>query len=144
MSGLQRSIEIPITIGKIERKFTVNFPTVGQYISVESRKAQLTIPKALSFDQSTQYLNMIRQGTISSNIALDLVDCIAWFEVLMPTLMTDKEISVGGLVSIEDLDIFDAKPLLDAYKKVFKPWKDAWEKVFQGFREEKVEEVETK
>lgn len=144
MSDLQRSIEIPIKVGKVERKFKVNYPTVGQYISVESRKAQLTIPKVLSFDQSTQYLNMIRQGTISSNIALDLVDCIAWFEVLMPTLMTDKDISIGSLTSIEDLDIFDAKPLLDAYKKVFKPWKDAWEKVFQGLQEEKIEEIETK
>jgi hypothetical protein len=134
MSNLQRSIEISIVVGKVERKYNVTFPSVGQYINVEARKAQLTVPKGLSFDQSTQYLNMIRQSTISSNLALDMVDMIAWFETCIPKLM--EEHSLKGIESIDQLDIFDAKPLMDAYKNVFKPWKSAWELILQGLNKE--------
>lgn len=140
MSNLQRTLTIPIKVGKVERNYVINFPTVGQYINVESRKAQLTIPKGLSFDQSTQYLNLIRQRTLASNMALDFVDMIAWFETCIPDLMKN---TVGELQNIEQLDIFDAQPLVEAYKKHFLPWKTAWEKIFHGIVEE-VKEEETK
>lgn len=137
MSNLQRTIVIPIKIGNVEKSYKINFPTVGQYIAVESRKAQLTIPRGTSFDQSTQYLNLIRQGTKASIQALDLVDMISWFEVCIPDLMKNV---VGELQGIEDLDIFDAQPLLKVYKEIFLPWKESWEKVFQGISEEPKEE----
>jgi hypothetical protein len=140
MSNLQRNLELKIVIGSVERTYNITFPKVGDYINVEARKAQLTVPKNSIFDQSTQYLNMIRQGTIASNLALDLVDLIAWFEVCIPDLMKN---AVGELSSIEELDLFDAKPLLEIYRSKFLPWKNAWEAVFQGLNkeEEKKEEV---
>lgn len=138
MSGVQRNLKIQIKVGEAERVYDVKFPSVGDYINVESRKAQLAVPRTSLFDQSTQYLNLIRQGTISSNMALDLVDMTAWFEVCIPNLMKD---TVGNIQSIEELDIMDAKPLLDAYKKQFLPWKTKWEEIFQGItKEESVED----
>lgn len=139
MSNIQKTIEIPIKIGEVERKYIVKFPTAGQYIQMEARKAQLAVPKLSLFDSSTQYLNLIKQGTISSNMALDLIDLIASFEVCIPELMKDF---VGNIEGIEDLNLFDAKLLLDVYKKYFQPWKDAWEKVFQGINENKEEKKE--
>lgn len=133
--NLQREIVLKFKVGGVEREFKVKFPTVGQYIQVESRKAQLTIPKN-SLNQSTQYLNLIRQGTTPSFIALDMVEMIAWFEVCIPDLMK----GTVGIENIEDLDIFDAKPLLEVYRNVFEPWKEKWEKIFNNVGKEEKEE----
>lgn len=142
MSNLQRTIDLSIKVGTVERTYRVNFPTVGQYIQIEARKAQLTIPLTSKFDNSTQYLNMIRQGTIASNYALDLVDMISCFEVLVPALLGD----IKGIESIENLDILDAKPLLDTFNNVFKPWKKSWENLVTNLvkEEDQSEEKEKK
>jgi hypothetical protein len=136
MSNLQRNLELKIVIGATERVYNITFPNVGKYIDVEVIKAQLTVSKN-SLDQSTQYLNMIKQGTISSSMALDLVDMVAWFRICIPDLMKN---AVGDIQSVEDLDIFDAKPLLEVYRNTFLPWKNAWENVFLGLTKEENKE----
>lgn len=132
--SLQREITLSIKIGNVDRNYKVKFPTVGQYIQVQSRQAELATPIT---SQSTQYLNMIMKGTIASNTALDMVDMIAWFEICIPDLMKD---TIGDIKSIEDLDIFDVKPLLEAYKNIFLPWKESWEKIFYGVNDEEKKE----
>ena len=128
MEQLQRTITLNFKIGAVDRSFTIAFPKVGQYMAVECRKAELSS----TMNGDSQYLNLVRTSTKRSFFALDLVDMSAWFEVLIPDLMKD---SVGDLKSIEQLDIFDAKPLLDVYKKTFAPWREAWEKVLMGEEE---------
>ena len=138
---MQREIVLKIKVGKVEREFKVKFPKVGQYIKVESRKAQLSVPNGNVFDRSSQYNNLFRNGMLSSIKAMDLIDMIAWFEVCIPDLM---EKSTEGLDSITDLDLFDAVPLLKVYKEQFLPWKNSWEDVFLGLNKEEEKKEDKK
>jgi hypothetical protein len=121
---MEKTIVIPIKIGQTERKYTVQYPKVGQFIRIQVRQSQL----ATSFDGKNQYFNLVRQNTKNSFNALSLIDMIAHFEVLIPELITEQNLE--NLNSIEDLDMMDAKPLLDAYNNVLYPWLKKWEDVF--------------
>jgi len=134
--NLQKTIDLPIKIGTVEKKYTVNYPTVGQFIRIQTRQAQL----ATSLDGSTQYANLIRKNTFSSFDALSLIDMVAHFEVLLPKMVEENFGKLEGLNSIEDLDMMDAKPLLDAYNNILYPWLKKWEDVFRGVVEDKKEE----
>lgn len=142
MSNLKRTIVLSIEIDKAKHTYTIHFPRVKDYIQVEVRKAELaTSKRGDELAHMTQYLNMIRQGTVSSIHALDLIDMVAWFEVCIPDLVENL---VGDLSSISDLDIFDARPLLKVYNSDFKPWKDSWEKVLHDITQETLDEDENK
>lgn len=108
--------------------YQINFPTVAQFIDIESMKAKLA---------SDAYNDMIRVGTLLSVKALDLVDMTANLEVLCPQLRKDLKAD-----SILSLDIFDAKELLDAYKKQIVPWLVSWQKVLVEVQREDSETEE--
>lgn len=128
---MEKSIVIPIKVGQTEKKYTVQYPKVGQFIRIQVRQSQLST----SFDGSSQYANLIRKNTLNSFDALGLIDMIAHFEVLIPDII--KENNLENLNSIEDLDMMDAKPLLEAYNNILWPWLKKWEDVFRGVVEEK-------
>lgn len=97
-----------------ENSYPVSFPTVGQIMEIESMKFALT---------QNRYQEMSMSGLKKTLYALDLVDTIATFFTLIPTL--SKSLSVE---SIFDIDPFKAKELIKAYKKFntefFKPLMD--------------------
>jgi hypothetical protein len=95
--------------------YPVNFPTVAQFIDIESTKAKLA---------GDAYQDMMRVGTFMSVKALDLIDMTANLTVLCPELLKDAKAS-----SILAMDLLDAKELLAAYVDQFVPWLVAWQKV---------------
>lgn len=135
---MEKTIVIPIKVGSTERKYTVQYPNVGQFIKIQVRQSQL----ATSYDGVNQYFNLVRQNTNSAFDALGLIDMIAHFEVLVPSLV--KEQNLENLTSIEDLDMMDAKPLLDAYNKILYPWLKKWKDIFRGTVEENKKEENEK
>ena len=99
-------------------KYTVKFPTVGEFLSIERYKMTLS---------AGQYSTMVSSGLISAGEALDLIDMIAYFTVLLPTLKESLKVDM-----FSDLDLMDAKELVDVYKKDMKPWVEGWMKVFSN------------
>jgi hypothetical protein len=86
----------------------VTFPNVGQTIDIESLKSALT---------NGQYGDFVNMGTNYSNNALDLVDALATFSILIPELK--EELNVKTYL---EMDQFVAKKYVNAYKKQFFPW----------------------
>lgn len=96
------------TIGN--KSFIANFPNVGQIIDLESMKQALT---------NSRYGQMAASGVISMYYALDLVDAISFYHVVVPEVA--KYYDIKNYASME-LDRI--KDLLDAYQKDIKPWFD--------------------
>lgn len=89
--------------------FPVKMPNVGQFMEIENLKIALT---------NSNYGDMVRQGTKTSNLNLDLVDSIANFRVLIPELREQlKDVKIWT-----DMDLFQGKLLSAAYKRQFAPW----------------------
>jgi hypothetical protein len=108
---LPRSIEITIKQNNIENKYVVNFPNVGQVIDIETRK---------SLYSQNQYGKMAQAGIVTQGMALDMIDMIATFGILIPQLEKDMR------VKFTELNAIDAKGLMSAYKKQFLPWYNQW------------------
>lgn len=85
--------------------------TPGHIIDIESNKIQIS---------SGQYAKMILSNTKTGNIALDIIETIAFFFVLIPTIQKDMR-----LESLFNLDMVNMKKLIDIYKKELKPHYDA-------------------
>ena len=115
-----------LTFNVKNNNYSVNFPTVAQFIDIESTKAKLA---------GDAYQDMMRAGTLLSAKALDLVDMTANLTILCPDLLKDLKAT-----SILALDLIDVKELLLAYNKQFVPWLVAWQKVLNQI--DKPEEVE--
>lgn len=96
------------TIGN--KSFIANFPNIGQIIDLESMKQALT---------NNRYGQMAASGVISMYYALDLVDAISFYHVVVPEVA--KYYDIKNYASME-LDRI--KDLLDAYQKDIKPWFD--------------------
>lgn len=90
--------------------FIANFPNVGQIIDLESMKQALT---------NNRYGQMAASGVASMYYALDLVDAIAFYHVVVPEVA--KYYDIKNYASMEVDKIRD---LLDAYQKYIKPWFD--------------------
>lgn len=100
-----------------EKKFTINsvtftakFPNVGQLIDLESFKQALT---------NSRYGQMASSGVVSMYQALDLVDAIAFFSVVVPNV--GKHFDIKNYASLE-LD--KVRPFVNAYQSEIKPWFD--------------------
>lgn len=115
---MQKSIKLKIT-GK---DYTVNFPTVGQILDIESLKSALT---------NGTYGDLVKMGTKTSIEALDLADTIATFSVLIPKL---KEII--DVKTYTEMDPFTAKKLVTVYRKQFFPWFNEINKELQDYGDE--------
>lgn len=94
------------TIGN--KSFIANFPNVGQIIDLESMKQALT---------NSRYGQMAASGVASMYYALDLVDAIAFYHVVIPEVAKYYDIKNYASMEVDKI-----KDLLDAYQKDIKPW----------------------
>lgn len=98
-----------------DNTYSVKYPTIGQLMKIETVK---------SIYSGGQYGSLVRTGTKASNRALDLIDMVAHFTVLIPQL-NEQFI---GIKSIEDIDIVIGMKLVEVYNKSLKPFLEQWEK----------------
>lgn len=91
-----------------EHSFTAKFPNVGQLIDLESYKQSLT---------NGRYGQMAASGIRSQYYALDLIDAIVFFQVVVPEVGKYFDISNYASISLEK-----AKPLIEVYQTEIRPW----------------------
>ena len=94
------------TIGN--KSFIANFPNVGQIIDLESMKQALT---------DSRYGQMAASGIASMYYALDLVDAIAFYHVVVPEVAKYYDIKNYASMEVDKI-----KDLLDAYQRDIRPW----------------------
>lgn len=105
---MENEISRQIVVVVSGKNYTINFPSVGEFTRIESLKASMT---------NSQYGSMIFNQTIEAGIALDLVDMMATFSVLIPDLAKDLKPE-----SFLKLDLLDAAELMKVYNQDFLPW----------------------
>lgn len=99
--------QLQITI--FDKRYFVHFPTVDQFIQIETMKMSLS---------NGMYGQMMKAQSRTTNMALDLIDAFATFLVLLPELKAD-----GGLPDdINSLTPEQITQLLIAFKTQFYPW----------------------
>ena len=111
--------------------YNISFPTVAQFIDIETMKARLA---------NDSYGSMVKTGTVLSIKALDYIDMICNITIMIPELL--KDLKTNNLLN---LDIFDAKELLGEYQTQYMPWMVQWQKILAELptvQEEEVEEDE--
>ena len=96
------------TIG--EKVFIANFPNIGQIIDLESLKQALT---------GNRYGQMASSGIVSMYYALDLVDAIAFYQIVVPEVAKYYDIRNYASLSVDK-----SKALVEAYQQQIKPWFD--------------------
>ena len=89
-------------------EYKIEFPKVAVIIDAESLKVSLA---------SAQYgrMQMAMQGNV--NVALDLIDMVAYFTTFIPSLKERLRLD-----TILDMNVDEVKPLLNEYRTKFKPW----------------------
>ena len=105
-----------------DNEYSINFPTVGDLIDIEILKSHYSKGK---------YLSMLGTRTVTSNFALDMIDAVSHFSVLIPSLKEDLKVK-----SLMDLSIPDSKELVDVYRKEFTPWFNGWLEILRSDVEE--------
>lgn len=100
-----------------QKKFTIDgttfiakFPNVGQLIDLESFKQALT---------TNRYGQMASSGVVSMYQALDLVDAIAFFQIVVPEVGKRFDINNYTQMGLDEI-----KHIVDAYQNEVKPWFD--------------------
>lgn len=93
-----------------EKEFTAKFPNVGQIIDLESFKQALT---------SNRYGQMAASGVSSMYNALDIVDAIAFYQIVTPEV--GKYYDIKNYATLQ-LDKISA--LIKAYNEQIRPWYD--------------------
>jgi hypothetical protein len=116
-------LEKQISVKIKENSYTVKYPSVGQFLDIESRKAELA---------NGQYLNMIKSGTNLSFDALECIDAIANLEVLLPKLKEHLKVN-----SILEIDAIDFKELRSIFRLQLIPFLKAWSDEFNKATDEK-------
>jgi hypothetical protein len=101
---MEKSIKVKVK----EQEYVVKFPTVGQLLEIEALKMAYT---------NNTYGALVNGGLRSSAYALDMADCFATFQVMIPELAKDL-----GIKSFVNLDAFEAKKIVSVYTKQFQPW----------------------
>ena len=94
------------TIGK--KQFTATFPNVGQIIDIDAMKQALS---------SNRYGSMVASGLASAYYALDLIDAISFYQVVIP--------EVGkyfNITNYSELSLEESQDLVKAFKEQIQPW----------------------
>lgn len=98
-----------LQINIFDKKYFVSFPTVDQFIQIESMKVSLS---------NGMYGQMMKAQSRTGNMALDLIDAFSVFLTLIPQLKVD-----GGLPEdINSLSPAQIAQLLVAFKTQYYPW----------------------
>ena len=90
------------------KQYTIAFPRVGEYRSIEAMKQTLSM---------NTYSSMYRAMMASTEEAMDMVDIEAYLSVLCPDVIKDLKCN-----SLSDLGLLDYKELKTAFKGQFIPW----------------------
>lgn len=98
--------------------YSVRFPSVNDFIQIESRRMNLT---------NGTYGYMLQSTLITSGLALDMVDMVATLTVLCPDIIKDLKVN-----TILELDLIDSKELMTAYNEQVKVWIEGWLKIFRS------------
>lgn len=104
MSNIAESIKITIE----GNEFTIHCPTIGQIIDIESNKLLFS---------NNMYPSLLRSKINSSIVAVDLIEAISSFMVLIPDMKTKI-----NLDSVFELNIIKSKEIVQEYRNVFIPW----------------------
>lgn len=99
-----------------DREYKIEFPTVGQYIDIETEKIELS---------SGKWSDLVISRTVSAYRAIQLVECIAVLKILCPKLFEDMKVS-----DYKDIDAIDFTLLLKLFTKEINPWYSSWFKEF--------------
>ena len=94
------------TIGK--KQFTATFPNVGQIIDIDAMKQALS---------SNRYGSMVASGLASAYYALDLIDAISFYQVVIP--------EVGryfNITNYSELSLEESQDLVKTFKEQIQPW----------------------
>lgn len=108
-----------------EKTYTVHFPTVDEFLQIESTKTSLA---------AGQYGQMVAARSRTALMALDMIDAFSTFFVLLPELQVEKVLPAN----INELKPNQIGQLLVAYKTQYFPWAD---KIMRGI-EEQVKEAQ--
>lgn len=115
---MDKSIKITID----NQEYIIKFPNVGQILDIESMKTALS---------SGRYNELVKMNTKSSNWALDIIDSIATFSILIPQLREKLNVD-----SYTELDQFEAKKIVKPYIKTYYPFYKEIHEELQKFNED--------
>ena len=110
-----------------EKKFTAKFPNVGQIIDLESMKQALS---------GGRYGAMVASGLSTAYYGLDLIDAIAFYQVVTPEVGKYYDIK-----SYAELDLAAAQDLIRAYKEQIQPWYVETMNEIRGVAKQSVEDA---
>ena len=116
--NLPRIIEISLQ----GNKYAINFPNIGQLIDIEVKKVAYA---------KNLYSPLVMNGTVSAGIALDFIDSIAVFSVMIPNF--NDNLNVKSILELSPIDTIE---LTTQYKKVWAPWFEKWIEVMKQAEEE--------
>lgn len=109
-----------------EKKYEVRLPNTGEQMDIENKKMFLS---------NNTYRDQVLTGTRSAKYNLSLIDALACFAVLIPTLGDDL-----GVKNYLDLPPFVGKEVVKAYKKDFYPWwQEFLKELYDGLDEDEKE-----
>lgn len=98
------------------REYKMEFPTIGQYMDIETKKMELSKGKLG---------DLIAARTISSLRTVQCIECISLLQVLCPSILGDIKV-----LSLEEIDAKDFVSILKLYSETILPWYSTWFKEF--------------
>jgi hypothetical protein len=119
------AIEKQIVLQLKGNSYTIEFPNVGKFQSIETMKQVLS---------RGMYSSIISMNTVSSIEMLDMVDIESYLTVLCPKLIKDLKCN-----SFSDLGLEDYLELKKVYQATFIPW---WNMIIELLNPRKKEEEE--
>jgi len=111
-----------------ENDYTINTPTAGNIIDVESRKQTYS---------NNKYGSVVRSGTLGGNVAASLIEAFASFTVFIPDFRDNLRID-----SLFELNPIQCKEIIKVYEDKFLPWYSDWMDYFSNDEEEQKDEKE--
>lgn len=93
-----------------ENEYVINYPTAGQLMDIEFLKVHLS---------KGRYSQLMSNGTMDSEYALDLVDTEAYLSVLLPGGAFKKDFNVE---SLRDLGLDDSLEVVKSFKEQVLPF----------------------
>ena len=94
----------------------IEFPTVGQYLDIENQKL---------IQSDGQWVNLIKNQTISALRSIQIIECVSILMVLCPKLFKNMKV-----LSYKEIDAIDFIELLSIYNNEINPWYTEWFKQF--------------
>lgn len=100
------------------QEYSIEVPTVGQYIDIENQKI---------VQSNGNWGDLIKSSTMSALRSVQIIECISILKVLCPKLFENFKVH-----SYKEIDAIDFIELLSLYTKEILPWYSDW---FKNFNE---------